>query len=164
MNEEKVCDHKKMDKVVEILKKNEAILPPYILIYENIAGDRGCQGNVHFLHFWYTMVHFKELYTQLENSKKSASSEQDIEKKIPNLDTFSTYIDRLIVENVKLATFGERLERLHNDNETRRKDLHDRIDIQKNIIDDIKLKVKEQIISIFMNGYDFYEEKRTFDA
>ena len=87
-----------------------------------------------------------------------------IQKRIPNLDTFSTLIDRLSVENVKLATFEYRLEILSLDEETKRKELHFKIDTQKSIIDDIKEKLREEMARILIeNDYDFYEEKRTFN-
>lgn len=86
-----------------------------------------------------------------------------MEKYIPNLDTHSTLVDRLTVENVKLATFEHRLEISSKDLTLQRDDLHFKIDTQKEIIENLKKKMTDHLLDIFSKmEYEFFEEKRTF--
>lgn len=71
--------------------------------------------------------------------------------RISNIDTLSSYYDRLICENIKLYFF-------------KKEGLQDRIVHQEHTI----LKIKSRITELFVEclsefGYDFLQEKRTFN-
>jgi len=83
-------------------------------------------------------------------------------RKIPNLNTFSTLIDRLCIENVKKSHFEYLL-----DNGGQEPDLirafHDKILVQNEIIAAIRLELTDLMIEILKYGtYDYVDEERTF--
>lgn len=71
--------------------------------------------------------------------------------RITNIDTLSSYLDRLITENIKLYFF-------------RKDGLVDKITHQTIVIDEIKKKISELIFeSLKENSYNYVEEYRTFN-
>ena len=71
--------------------------------------------------------------------------------RITNIDTLSSYLDRLITENIKLYFF-------------RKDGLVDKITHQTIVIDEIKKKISELIFeSLKENSYNYVEENRTFN-
>ena len=77
---------------------------------------------------------------------------------IPNFNSFSTLIDRLSIENVKLAHFEFLLEEFPKD-ET----LVSKICTQKEVIELLKTELTAFMQKIFSEGsYKTIEEKRTF--
>ena len=72
--------------------------------------------------------------------------------RITNIDTLSALIDRLITENIKLFFFEK--------DKLEEKALH-----QKDIINEIKTKLKDLFLEVYMkNSYDYIDEKRTFTS
>ena len=72
--------------------------------------------------------------------------------RITNIDTLSDLIDRLITENIKLFFFEK--------DKLEEKALH-----QKDIINEIKYKLKELFLEVYnANCYDYIDEKRTFSS
>ena len=72
--------------------------------------------------------------------------------RITNIDTLSALIDRLITENIKLFFFEK--------DKLEEKALH-----QKDIINEIKYKLKELFLEVYnANCYDYIDEKRTFSS
>ena len=72
--------------------------------------------------------------------------------RITNIDTLSALIDRLITENIKLFFFEK--------DKLEEKVLH-----QKDIINEIKYKLKELFLEVYnANCYDYIDEKRTFSS
>lgn len=70
--------------------------------------------------------------------------------RVTNIDTLSTYFDRLITENIKLYFFSK-------DN------LTEKVEHQKIIIKEIKKKISELFLGcIEKNSYIYIEEKRTY--
>ena len=70
--------------------------------------------------------------------------------RVTNIDTLSTYFDRLITENIKLYFFSK-------DN------LTEKVEHQKIIIEEIKKKISELFLGcIEKNSYIYVEEKRTY--
>jgi hypothetical protein len=70
--------------------------------------------------------------------------------RVTNIDTLSTYFDRLITENIKLYFFSK-------DN------LTEKVEHQKIIIGEIKKKISELFLEcIEKNSYIYVEEKRTY--
>ena len=70
--------------------------------------------------------------------------------RITNIDTLSALLDRLISENIKLYFFNK--DGILND-----------IDHQKQIITEIKERIKELLISVYKNQkYNYISEKRTW--
>ncbi len=84
---------------------------------------------------------------------------------IPNLNTFSALIDRLIIENIKLVNFENKLldikeERLKADPKV----FEEKCSTQKKII----ALLREELVALLENvltskKYDFLPERRTFD-
>lgn len=71
--------------------------------------------------------------------------------RITNIDTLSAYFDRLITENIKLYFFSK-------------DGLTDKVDHQKKLIQEIKLKISELLVeSTESSSYIYLEEHRTFD-
>jgi hypothetical protein len=71
--------------------------------------------------------------------------------RITNIDTLSAYLDRLITESIKLYFFNK-------------DGLADKVAHQKELIDEIKLKISELLVeSTESNSYIYLEEHRTFD-
>ena len=72
--------------------------------------------------------------------------------RITNIDPLSALIDRLITENIKLFFFEK--------DKLEEKALH-----QKDIINEIKYKLKELFLEVYnANCYDYIDEKRTFSS
>ena len=72
--------------------------------------------------------------------------------RITNIDTLSALIDRLKTENIKLFFFEK--------DKLEEKALH-----QKDIINEIKYKLKELFLEVYnANCYDYIDEKRTFSS
>ena len=72
--------------------------------------------------------------------------------RITNIDTLSALLDRLITENIKLFFFEK--------DKLEEKALH-----QKDIINEIKIKLKDLFLEVYMkNSYDYIDEKRTFTS
>ena len=71
--------------------------------------------------------------------------------RITNIDTLSAYLDRLITENIKLYFFNK-------DNSI------DKVEHQKKVIEEIKLKIINLFTESFTNSnYDYIGEQRTFN-
>lgn len=80
---------------------------------------------------------------------------------IPNFNTLSTIIDRLIVENVKLSHFEYLLDRASEN--SLNKDLAKSVDAQLAIIPALREELTKSMAEIFQAGhYETIEEKRTF--
>jgi len=79
--------------------------------------------------------------------------------KIPNLNTLSTFIDRLCIENVKKAHFIFLLENsLERDSV-----LEEKIRQQEKIIDALQLELVNLLDEILSKGkYEYFGEIRTF--
>ena len=106
------------------------------------------------------------------------------EKKIPNLNTISTFIDRWIIEHVKLSIFDERIQNLENIQEIKKlldqglmkeanifiekikcesENMLPKIATQKEIIDALKLEFEEVLHQVFTKKvYRYIAEERTF--
>lgn len=71
--------------------------------------------------------------------------------RITNIDTLSSFLDRLITENIKLFFF-------------RKDNLIDKIEHQEKIIDEIKKKISELFFeTLKKSSYNYIEEHRTFN-
>ena len=71
--------------------------------------------------------------------------------RITNIDTLSTFFDRLISERIKLYHF-----------ETKYED-EKSVEHQRNVVDAIKSKIEKLFVQSFSSfEYDYLEEKRTF--
>ena len=71
--------------------------------------------------------------------------------RVTNVDTISAYFDRLISEKIKLHHFESKY-----GNE-------EGVKHQKNVVDEIKLKISDLLVESFMSKeYDYVGEKRTF--
>jgi hypothetical protein len=71
--------------------------------------------------------------------------------RITNIDTLSAYLDRLITENIKLFFFIK-------------ENKLDRVEHQKIVIKEIKLKISELFkICLEEHNYEYLNEKRTFN-
>ena len=72
--------------------------------------------------------------------------------KITNIDTISALLDRLISENIKLYFFDK-------------EGILDDINHQKEVISQIKDRIKELLLDVYDNKkYDYISEKRTYTA
>ena len=81
------------------------------------------------------------------------------EKKIPNFNTFSTIIDRLSIENVKLAHF-QFLKDVNNESTS---DIDIKIKVQIEVINLLKEELRLFMTEVFIEKrYDFIDEERTF--
>ena len=92
-----------------------------------------------------------------------SSSESPQEKYIPNYNTLSTIIDRITIENVKIAEFSNRY---HNEdiNIKEKIELEQKLETQKEILYQFKLELGEFFEALFASkGYHYITEKRTFD-
>ena len=83
-------------------------------------------------------------------------------KRVPNFDTFSTLIDRLCIENVKLSHFEFLIENSKlSDSDIL--SMKNKIQTQIMIIAELKLRLKMYLEEIFINkNYDYIDEERTF--
>jgi len=82
--------------------------------------------------------------------------------KIPNFNTLSTLIDRLTIENVKLAHFENALE---HDGPTgaQRIELERKIAVQHEVIQELKKEIVAFLEESFVTGrYEYLKEERTF--
>lgn len=71
--------------------------------------------------------------------------------RVTNIDTLSAYLDRLITENIKLFFFKKDM-------------LHEKVEHQERIIDEIKKKISQLFQEILTNcHYNYIEEHRTFN-
>lgn len=71
--------------------------------------------------------------------------------RVTNIDTISAFIDRLIVENIKLYFFNK-------------EDRNEEVNQQLVIISEIKKKLSDVILECILSGeYNYLSEKRTFD-
>ena len=83
-------------------------------------------------------------------------------KRIPNLNTFSTLVDRLSIENVKLSHFENALEH-DNPNSQQSDELKRKIAVQNEIIHGLKNELTEFMHEVLQSGhYDYIKEERTF--
>ena len=82
--------------------------------------------------------------------------------RIPNFNTLSTLLDRLSIENVKLAHFENAVE--HDSlNDEQRAGYEHKIHVQKQIIEALKAEVATFMKESFLSGrYDYMKEERTF--
>ena len=101
---------------------------------------------------------FNQLYNLLKIDKDKKNKKQRNKTFIPNYNTFSTIIDRLSVEHVKLHHFKFTMK-----NHFKKNELKNRLDLQNKMI---KILQKELLdfmkIIIQQNNYNFLFEKRTF--
>jgi hypothetical protein len=80
--------------------------------------------------------------------------------KIPNLNTFSTLIDRLCIENVKKAHFVF----IQEQNLRKDADIDNKIKQQEAIIEALQLEIVDALEEIFSQGkYEYFGELRTFE-
>ena len=85
-----------------------------------------------------------------------------MDRRIPNFNTLSTLIDRLSIENVKLAHFENALEHDGGSAE-QRQELERRIAMQRSIIDALKRELTAFLEAAFVSGtYEYMQEERTF--
>ena len=83
-------------------------------------------------------------------------------KKIPNFNTLSTLLDRLSIENVKLAHFENALEHDSLTNE-QRTEFQTKINVQNQAIEALKKETAAFMKEAFLSGrYDYMKEERTF--
>ena len=82
--------------------------------------------------------------------------------RIPNLNTLSTLLDRLSIENVKVAHFQNALE--HDElSAPQRQEFSKKIETQDRIIGSLKEEVATLLEEILFTGkYDYIREERTF--
>jgi hypothetical protein len=79
--------------------------------------------------------------------------------RIPNFNTFSTIIDRLSIENVKLSHFEFLLTQAGQDE----LDLQSKISLQLEIIELLKKELEEFMFEAFRSkNYSYIDEERTF--
>lgn len=85
---------------------------------------------------------------------------------IPNLNTFSALIDRLIIENIKLVNFENKLLDIKNGRlKAKRKIFEDNILIQRGIISLLKKEIVGLLeIVLTQRKYESLPEKRTFET
>lgn len=84
-------------------------------------------------------------------------------KYIPNFSTLSTFLDRLSIENVKLAHFENSIE-YDNLDERNVVLFKEKIKVQKEIINELKKETSNFMKKIFTKmEYNYVEEKRTFE-
>jgi len=83
-------------------------------------------------------------------------------KRIPNFNTLSTLVDRLSIENVKLAHFENALE--HDPlSDAQRSEFKRKVDVQHEVISGLKKELIDFMTEVFVNGnYDYVKEERTF--
>ncbi len=85
-----------------------------------------------------------------------------MEPKIPNFNTLSTLLDRLSIENVKLAHFENALEH-DNPAPAARAELQRKIDLQHEVIGALKRETADWMAGVFLEGrYEYMKEERTF--
>ena len=83
-------------------------------------------------------------------------------RRIPNFNTLSTLLDRLSIENVKLAHFENAIEH-DNLTEEQRAGFQAKINVQNQIIDALKKETAAFMSEVFLGGrYDYMKEERTF--
>ena len=83
-------------------------------------------------------------------------------KKIPNFNSFSTIVDRLSIENVKLSHF-ENIVHHDNPSDKERAEFEKKIAVQKEIIDTLKAELTTFMEEVFLEGkYEVVKEERTF--
>lgn len=86
-----------------------------------------------------------------------------MKNKIPNLNTFSTVLDRLSIENVKMVHFMNSL-KFDNITDIQKKKIRLKIKSQKKIISGLKLELKNFLNDVLKyKDYNFIKEERTFD-
>ena len=82
--------------------------------------------------------------------------------KIPNLNTFSTLLDRLSIENVKMVHFENslRFDKLT----LKEKNVSQKLKLKKKIIISLKKELNNFLVDILTNKkYEFIKEERTFN-
>ena len=85
-----------------------------------------------------------------------------MEPKIPNFNTLSTLIDRLSIENVKLAHFENALEH-DGPPEAEAAALKRKIALQHDVISRLKTEMTTWMTEVFLDGrYEYMKEERTF--
>jgi hypothetical protein len=82
--------------------------------------------------------------------------------RIPNFNTLSTIIDRLSIENVKLADVENALE--HDDlSDAQRVAFQKKIAVQRNVIEALRHELAAGLKEIFLKRqYTYFKEERTF--
>ena len=82
--------------------------------------------------------------------------------RIPNLNTLSTLLDRLSIENVKVAHFQNAIE--HDSlSAEQKKEFSKKIETQERIIGSLKEEVVTLMEEILFKGsYEYIREERTF--
>lgn len=85
-----------------------------------------------------------------------------MKQRIPNLNTFSTLVDRLSIENVKIAHFQNIVE--HDSPDSQQKsELLAKIETQNTIIAALKEELTNLLLDILETGkYEYVKEERTF--
>lgn len=85
-----------------------------------------------------------------------------MKSRIPNFNTLSTLIDRLSIENVKLAHFENALE--HDDLSDREiAESQKKIAVQHEVIEVLKTELAGFMEEVFLSGkYEYMKEERTF--
>ena len=79
--------------------------------------------------------------------------------KIPNFNTFSTILDRLSIENVKLSHF----EFLSSQEGVNKSDLERKIKLQLEMIALIRVELENFMLEVFLKkNYEYIDEERTF--
>jgi hypothetical protein len=79
--------------------------------------------------------------------------------RIPNFNTFSTIIDRLSIENVKLSHFEFLLTQPNQDESN----LQEKISLQVEVIKLLKRELEEFMFEAFSSkDYSYIDEERTF--
>jgi len=82
-------------------------------------------------------------------------------KGIPNLNTISTYIERLVIESVKRSQFKYKLE-TQELTENQSGELEYKVEFQRIIVEDIKNRLLVALEDIFKHSsYIYYKEKRS---
>ncbi len=95
-------------------------------------------------------------------AKDNERTNNGTQRKIPNFNTISTAIDRLSIENVKLAHFQNAIE--HDSiTDEQRKDFERKVTVQLEMIDALKRELTILMKEAFANGeYAYAKEERTF--
>jgi hypothetical protein len=79
--------------------------------------------------------------------------------KVPNFNTFSTIIDRLSIENVKLSHFEFLLAQDGSD----KSELDKKVQMQLEMVKLIRVELENFMLEVFLNkNYEYIDEERTF--
>lgn len=88
--------------------------------------------------------------------------DESVGPRIPNYSTLSTLIDRLSIENVKLAHFENTMEH-DNLSPQEASGFQMKIDVQVKVIDALRQELTRLLKEAILSGnYEFLKEERTF--